>query len=126
MTSQINIGGVIVGDNAPPFIIGEMSGKHNGSLARSLEIVDAIAASGAHAIKLQTYTADTMTINSDQDEFYISDPSSPWAGYTLHELYQKAHTPWEWHKPIFEHAKKAGLVAFSTPFDITASNNLYQ
>ena len=120
MTSDINIGGLIVGDSADPFIIAEMSGNHNGSLDRSLEIVDAIAASGAHALKLQTYTADTMTISSDTDEFYISDSASPWVGNTLYDLYQKAHTPWEWHKPIFEHAKKAGLIAFSTPFDATA------
>jgi pseudaminic acid synthase len=109
-----------LGRNAPPFIIAEMSGNHNQSLDRALQIVDAIAASGAHALKLQTYTAETMTIDLREREFFISNPGSPWYGSSLYELYEKAHTPWAWHAPIFERARGHGLIAFSTPFDATA------
>lgn len=109
-----------IGQDAPPFIIAEMSGNHNQSLERALEIVDAAAKAGAHAIKLQTYTPDTMTLDLDEGEFHISDPNSLWTGTSLYKLYQKAHTPWEWHAPIFEHARKLGLIPFSTPFDETA------
>jgi pseudaminic acid synthase len=105
---------------APPFIIAEMSGNHNQSLQRALAIVDAVAASGAHALKLQTYTADTMTLDLAEREFFIDDPRSPWKGTSLYQLYQLAHTPWEWHQPIFERARGLGLIAFSTPFDPTA------
>jgi pseudaminic acid synthase len=100
-----------------PYIIAEMSGNHNGSLDRALEIVDAAAGNGADAIKLQTYTADTMTLDSDLPDFKIQDESSLWSGRTLYDLYEEAHTPWEWHKPIFSRAKELGLLAFSTPFD---------
>lgn len=117
---SINIGGVQVGPNAAPFIIAEMSGNHNGSLDRALEIVDAIAASGAQALKLQTYTADTMTIDHSEGEFFIADESSLWKGQSLYALYQQAYTPWEWHEPIFKRARELGMVAFSTPFDATA------
>ena len=103
-----------------PFIIAEMSGNHNQSLERALEIVEAAARTGAHAIKLQTYTADTMTLDLKEREFFISDEKSPWKGQSLYELYKIAHTPWDWHKPIFDHAKKLGLICFSTPFDETA------
>lgn len=103
-----------------PYIIAEMSGNHNGSLDRALEIVDAAAGNGADAIKLQTYTADTMTLNSDLPDFKIQDKSSLWAGRTLYDLYEEAHTPWEWHEPIFRRAKELGLLAFSTPFDSSA------
>jgi pseudaminic acid synthase len=103
-----------------PFIIAEMSGNHNGSLDRALEIVDAAAQNGADAIKLQTYTADTMTLDSDLPNFKIQDESSLWAGRTLYDLYEEAHTPWEWHEPIFSRAKELGLLAFSTPFDSSA------
>jgi len=106
-----------IGREFPPFIIAEMSGNHNQSLERALEIVDAAANSGAHAIKLQTYTADTMTLDVDQPGFTIYDDKSLWKGKTLYNLYQEAHTPWEWHGPIFEFAKKIGIIAFSTPFD---------
>jgi len=117
---DIKIGLFTVGSNHPPFIIAEMSGNHNQSLARALEIVDAAAASGAHALKLQTYTADTMTIDYDKDEFTITDPKSLWHGRSLYDLYKEAHTPWEWHKPIMERCQERGMVFFSTPFDFTA------
>ena len=97
-----------------------MSGNHNQSLDRALEIVEAAAACGAHALKLQTYTADTMTLDLDEGEFFISDASSPWKGVSLYKLYKEAHTPWEWHRPIFHRAKELGLICFSTPFDETA------
>lgn len=109
-----------IGLDHPPFVIAEMSGNHNGSLDRALAIVDAIADTGAQALKLQTYTADTMTLNVAEREFAIDDPNSLWAGRTLYDLYREAHTPWEWHAPIFERARARGLVAFSTPFDATA------
>ncbi|MCP0914808.1 pseudaminic acid synthase [Legionella sp. 27cVA30] len=106
-------------DNVP-FIIAEMSGNHNQSLDKALAIVDAAADAGAHALKLQTYTADTMTLKVDQDDFKILDEKSLWYGRHLYELYEEAHTPWEWHKPIFAQAQKRGLICFSTPFDETA------
>ena len=109
-----------VGAGRTPFIIAEMSGNHNQSLKRALEIVEAAAKSGAHALKIQTYTPDTMTIDLDEREFHISDPESLWAGASLYELYGKAYTPWEWHKPIFDRARELGIIAFSTPFDDTA------
>ena len=113
----IKIGNFEISDYGKAFIIAEMSGNHNQSLERALEIVEAAAASGAHAIKLQTYTADTMTIKG---ALTITDPNSLWNGRELHELYQEAYTPWEWHKPIFDKAKDLGLIAFSTPFDESA------
>jgi N-acetylneuraminate synthase len=103
-----------------PFVIAEVSGNHNQSLDRALAIVDAAADAGAHAIKLQTYTADTMTLDVDGPGFRIEDPGSLWHGETLYQLYEKAHTPWDWHRPLFERARARGLVAFSTPFDETA------
>lgn len=105
---------------SPPFIIAEMSGNHNQSLARALEIVEAAAKSGAHALKLQTYIADTMTLDINEGEFFINDPNSLWHGNSLYKLYQQAYTPWEWHKPIIDRARELGLVCFSTPFDETA------
>jgi N-acetylneuraminate synthase len=109
-----------IGKNHPPFVVAEMSGNHNQSLDRALKIVDAAAKTGAHAIKLQTYTPDTMTLDIDEREFHISDPNSLWSGTSLYKLYGEAHTPWEWHRPIFERASELGLIAFSTPFDETA------
>ena len=109
-----------IGIDYRPFIIAEMSGNHNQSLERALKIVEAAADSGAHAIKLQTYTADTITIDLDEREFHISDPNSLWRGTSLYKLYSEAYTPWEWHKPIFDHARELGMIAFSTPFDDTA------
>jgi len=109
-----------VGAGHPPFIIAEMSGNHNQSLERALQIVDAAAKSGAHAIKLQTYTADTMTLDITEGDFRINDPGSLWAGRSLYELYDEAHTPWEWHGPLFRRARELGLIPLSTPFDDTA------
>ena len=117
---KMQIAGNSVGSGAEPFIIAEMSGNHNQSFERALEIVDAAAKTGAHAIKLQTYTADTMTLDLKEREFFISDDKSPWKGQSLYELYKIAHTPWDWHRPIFDCAKKHGLICFSTPFDETA------
>ncbi len=116
-TAAIQIEGRWIGPNHPPLVIAEMSGNHNQSLERALEIVDAAADSGAHALKLQTYTADTMTLDVDRDEFKISDSDSLWHGRHLHELYQEAHTPWDWHGSIFERARQRGLIVFSSPFD---------
>lgn len=109
-----------IGLDHPPFVIAEMSGNHNQSLDRALAIVDAAAEAGAHALKIQTYTADTMTLDLASGEFLIDDSKSLWAGKTLHQLYAEAHTPWEWHGPIFERARQRGLIPFSTPFDETA------
>ncbi len=109
-----------IGPSAEPFVIAEMSGNHNQSLNRALQIVDAAADCGAHALKIQTYTADTMTIDVKNREFFIDNPNSLWKGRSLHELYQEAHTPWEWHASIFERCKKRGMIGFSTPFDASA------
>lgn len=115
-----------IGPDFAPFIIAEMSGNHNGSLDRALSIVDAAAASGVQAVKLQTYTADTLTLESRAPQFMIDNPESPWHGRSLHDLYQEAHTPWEWHAAIFERAKQAGLLCFSSPFDASAVDFLEQ
>ena len=117
---ELKIGPISIGQAHKPFIIAEMSGNHNQSLDRALELVKAAADAGAHALKLQTYTADTITINHRGGLFEIADKTSLWAGKNLYELYQEAHTPWEWHKPIFDYAKKLGMLAFSSPFDETA------
>ena len=116
----MNIDNRQIGLGHAPFIIAEMSGNHNQSLERALEIVAAAAKSGAHALKIQTYTPDTMTIDLDEREFHIRDPNSLWAGTSLYKLYSEAYTPWEWHKPIFDRARELGMIAFSTPFDDTA------
>ncbi|MGG0662693.1 pseudaminic acid synthase [Viridibacillus arvi] len=109
-----------IGFSNKPFIIAEMSGNHNQSLERALEIVEAAARAGADALKIQTYTADTLTLNLDTPDFVISDPESLWGNRSLYDLYNEAYTPWEWHKPIFDRAKELGMIAFSTPFDDTA------
>jgi pseudaminic acid synthase len=109
-----------IGSGHSPFIIAEMSGNHNQSLDRALEIVDVAASTGAHALKIQTYTPDTMTLDLDEREFYVSDSSNLWKGNSLYKLYAEAHTPWEWHKPIFDRARELGIIAFSSPFDDTA------
>ena len=114
------VDGITIGRGESPFIIAEMSGNHNQSLDRALEIVDAVADSGAQALKLQTYTPDTMTLNLNDGDFYIDDRNSLWHGKSLYDLYAIAHTPWEWHSAIFERAKKRNLIAFSTPFDATS------
>lgn len=117
---EISIAGRSIGRDHTPFIIAEMSGNHNQSLERGLQIVEAAAKAGAHALKIQTYTPDTMTLDINEREFHISDVKSLWAGSSLYKLYGEAYTPWEWHKPLFDHARKLGLIAFSTPFDDTA------
>ncbi len=116
----IRIGDRKIGLGHKPFVIAEMSGNHNQSLDRALEIVDAAAKAGAHALKIQTYTAETMTLDVDHGEFFISDPGSLWKGKSLFALYQEACTPWEWHKPIFQRCRELGLIAFSTPFDASS------
>jgi N-acetylneuraminate synthase len=116
----MKIGKREVGRDAQPFVIAEMSGNHNQSLDRALEIVRAAGACGAHAIKLQTYTADTMTLALNEGEFFINDEKSLWKGKSLHDLYKLAYTPWEWHAPIMKLAAELGMECFSTPFDETA------
>lgn len=117
---EINIAGREIGPGHPPFIIAEMSGNHNQSLDRALEIVEAAAKAGVHGLKLQTYTADTMTLDIAEREFIINDPDSLWNGRSLYDLYKEAYTPWEWHKPIFDRCRELGLIYLSTPFDETA------
>ena len=108
----IDIGGIKLGKNKKPFIVAELSGNHNQSLSRALRLVDLAADSGANAIKLQTYTPETLTLKSNKNEFKIKDKKSLWYNQNLFKLYQKAYTPWDWHKVIFDHAKKKGLVFF--------------
>ena len=117
---EIRMGSTVVGDNRKPFIIAEMSGNHNHSLERAKKIIKVAADCGAHAVKLQTYTADTMTINHHGGLFDILDKKSLWYGRNLYDLYEEAHTPWSWHKPLFDYAKEVGITCFSTPFDETA------
>jgi pseudaminic acid synthase len=119
-SKYIQIAGRKIGPQFPPFIIAEMSGNHNQSLDRALAIVEAAAKAGAHGLKIQTYTADTMTLNIEEGDFFISDPRSPWKGQSLYKLYEQARTPWEWHAPIFQRARELGLIPFSTPFDDSA------
>jgi pseudaminic acid synthase len=118
--NQINIANRKIGTNYPPFIIADMSGNHKQSFDRALAIVEAAAKAGAHAVKLQTYTADTMTLDIAEREFFINDPDSLWKSRSLYELYKEAYTPREWHKPIFDRCRELGLIYLSTPFDETA------
>ena len=113
----MKIQNIEVGRHAPPLVIAEMSGNHNQSLDRALKIVEAAASTGVQMLKLQTYTADSMTLDLREGDFVISDPKSLWYGQTLYDLYQEAHTPWEWHAPIMQRAKELGLLCISTPFD---------
>jgi pseudaminic acid synthase len=115
--NEIVIGNKKIGENHPPFIIAEMSGNHNQSLDRALQIVDAAAKAGAHAFKIQTYLPNTMTLNIRKNEFLVSPANQLWNGKSLYELYEEAHTPWEWHEPIFNRCKELGMIPFSTPFD---------
>ncbi|GAA1255180.1 pseudaminic acid synthase [Oryzihumus leptocrescens] len=117
---SVTIGEHVVSRDQPAFVIAEMSGNHNGDLDRALAIVDAVADSGAQALKIQTYTPDTITIDVDKPAFRITDGHGLWGGRNLYQLYQEAHTPWEWHKPIFDRAREKGLLPFSSPFDPTA------
>jgi N-acetylneuraminate synthase len=120
MSKAINIGGRLIGVRHTPFVIAEMSGNHNQTLGRALDIVREAAKAGAHALKIQTYTPDTMTLDIDEREFHIGDPNSLWEGTSLYKLYNQAYTPWEWHQPIFDLARKLGMTPFSSPFDSTA------
>lgn len=117
---EITLGKFKIGLKHPPFVIAEMSGNHNQSLERALAIVDAAAKTGAHALKIQTYTPDTMTLDISEKEFFIEDPKSLWKGKSLYQLYGEAMTPWEWHKVIKERCESHGMAFFSTPFDFTA------
>jgi pseudaminic acid synthase len=117
---SFKIGNVEIGRDCRPFVIAEMSGNHNQSLERALAIVDAAADSGAHGLKIQTFTADSMTLDRRDGEFFVGDPENLWHGSTLHELYALAHTPWEWHAAIFARCRARGMVGFSTPFDASA------
>jgi pseudaminic acid synthase len=116
----MRIGNIDIGRNNTPFIIAEMSGNHNQSLDRALDIVEAAAKTGAHAIKLQTYTADTITLNVDKEDFLITDDNSLWNGKKLYNLYKEAYTPWEWHEAIIQRANNLGMICFSSPFDESA------
>lgn len=122
--SNITIGGRKIGLKHPPFVIAEMSGNHNQTLERALSMVEIAAKAGAHAIKVQTYTPDTMTLDLDEREFHIADPKIIWSGKSLYSLYSEAYMPWEWHKPIFDRARELGIFAFSTPFDDTSVDYL--
>ena len=119
--SDISIGNISIGRKHRPFVIAEMSGNHNKSLDRALGIVEAAAKSGAHALKLQTYTADTMTLDVSGGEFFIDDVNNIWKGQHLYDLYKQAYTPWEWHTPIMQRANELGMICFSSPFDETAT-----
>lgn len=114
---DVKIGNRIIGPDEPPFIIAELSGNHSQNFELACKMVDAAAEAGAHAIKLQTYTADSMTLDVENDDFVIGEKDSLWHGASLHALYQKAATPYEWHQPLFERANKLGMLAFSSPFD---------
>jgi N-acetylneuraminate synthase len=120
MNADIRIGRRTIGVGHPPFVIAEMSGNHDQSIDRALAIVEAAAKAGAHALKLQTYTAETMTLDLAEGDFRINDPNSLWAGNSLFELYRRGSTPWDWHKAIFQRANELGMECFSTPFDATS------
>ncbi len=120
VVKDIVIGNKKIGFGKSPFVVAEMSGNHNQSLDEALRIVDAAAESGADALKIQTFTADTVTLDLDANEFFIDDPENLWKGSSRYQLLEKAHTPWEWHEAIFERCRQRGLIAFSSPFDETA------
>ena len=117
---MIKVKSKIISSSSKPFIVAEMSGNHNGSLSNAIKIVDLAARCGVDAIKLQTFTPDTITIKSKRKEFFIKDKKNIWKNQTLYNLYKKAYTPWEWHKKIFKRAKKRKIICFSSPFDETA------
>ncbi|QUL53554.1 pseudaminic acid synthase [Paenibacillus tritici] len=117
---EITIGNRRIGSGHPPFVIAEMSGNHNKSLDRALELVKAAARAGAHAFKIQTYTPETMTLNLQSKDFMVAESNALWKGKSLFELYQEAYTPWEWHEQIFDACRALGMIPFSTPFDETS------
>lgn len=117
---NIHVSGKVIGADQPPFIVAELSGNHNQSIERAKQLIDVAAEAGVDAIKLQTYTADTMTLDLDEREFSVSDPNNLWKGYSLHKLYDQAHTPWEWHAELFDYIRKKGCIPFSSPFDESA------
>lgn len=118
MSNQFQINNRPIGIDAPPYIIAEMSANHNGDINNAFKIIDMAKACGADAVKMQTYTPDTITLNSTAPDFQIH--GGLWDGRTLYDLYQEAYTPWDWHKPLFDHANKVGITIFSSPFDFTA------
>ena len=118
MVNEIEIDSKLIGLNHKPYIIAELSANHNGSLERALKTIDEAHRCGADAIKIQTYTADSMTIDCDRDDFMVK--GGLWDGYKLHDLYNWAHTPYKWHKPMFDFARELGITMFSTPFDENA------
>lgn len=120
MKDEIKIEDIAIGSMHEPFVIAEMSGNHNNDIEQAMKLIEEAHKAGAHAIKIQTYTADTMTIRSNSNDFLIDDKESLWFGSTLYDLYEKAHTPWEWHETIFDKCRSLGILCFSTPFDITA------
>lgn len=120
----MEINGRQIGFNHPPFVIAELSANHNGDFNQALRIIDAAKSVGADAVKIQTYTPDTITINCDKDDFIVK--GGLWDGRTLYDLYEEAHTPWDWHKPLFDHARKIGITIFSSPFDISAVDLLVE
>ena len=118
MTSIVNIDGRIIGDDYPPYIVAELSANHNGDLNNAIKLIEAAKDCGVDAVKLQTYTPDTMTIDCDNEEFMINE--GLWSGKTLYELYKEAFTPWEWHQQLFNKASELDITIFSTPFDTTS------
>jgi N-acetylneuraminate synthase len=120
MVKDINIAGHTVGHGKEPFYVAELSGNHNHDIDRALKIIDAAAKAGAHAVKFQTYTPDTMTLDVDGPDFTINDPSSLWHGYTLYKLYEEAHTPWDWFETLIKRCEENNLIWFSSPFDQTS------
>ncbi len=117
---EIQIGSSYIGPSHPPYLVAELSGNHQGSIKRVFELIDKAKAAGAHAVKIQTYTPDTLTLDIKGREFFIEDQDSLWKNRTLYDLYQEAHLPWEWHQPIFDYCQERGMTIFSTPFDETA------